>query len=483
MDETRPAAWPAVEIKPKPPGCDADHPAGRRADGATSLDRGRKGLSPFHESLASDSLKTLIAFGAAVLGGLVVGVLLARGLGPAGRGMFELGKTLAFVVAVPAGLGLGRAAVFFLPRRLIAPAELFGAVTLGAVTGTAIAVVLAFVLLATPDWHGLSSLDVALICASVPLASYYFQGESALRGVGKAVWQRRALGIREIVFAGLLALVFLGEVSITTALLALVSHWLLANVLISIVLARSCGAPRIPWSSLRRLVGFGSSQALVAFVMLLHLRIDIPILHAFHGAEAVGQYAVGSGIAELVGFLGLAVGISLFPRSAASTAVEAKGGAATTAASVRGVLVLALVSALGLALIGPKLIEVLLGASFSAAVEPMRILLLGAVARAVYIVLHNDLSGRGRVRAVLVVGLATVGLNVALNLALIPVAGASGAAVASTLTYTTTAVVLLVLFARETAVPIRHCLIVRSDDVRALSSALRPASRRRAEGF
>jgi O-antigen/teichoic acid export membrane protein len=422
--------------------------------------------------LGRDAAATFGALMLTILGGVGAGIVIARTLGPEGRGLFELGRIMAVVVAAVAAMGLGRAAVFFRPRGQITDAGLYGAVVGALASGTVAGGGLAAVLYVTQSWHGLAGLEIALAAGAVPLVAFFSQGQAALRGIGQAAWFRRTLATREALFLTLLLVAFSLQASILVALVAWWAHWLLSASFVAWLLARHCGRPRIPAGAIGKLVVFGASQAFVGILLQAHLRLDAFVVQGFHGLAELGYYAVAFGLADLLAYGGRAVGLALYPRTAVSSAQDPAGGARRTARSLRVVLVFALAGASVLAVVGPSLVELLFGSRFAPAGVPLRVLLPGTVGMALFIVLQSDLSGRGRLRSIVVSGATVVGANLALTFLLVPGMGATGAALASSITYTIGAALLLIVFSRATGVPVRDCLVPRRRDAEAAARSL-----------
>jgi O-antigen/teichoic acid export membrane protein len=117
---------------------------------------------------------------------------------------------------------------------------------------------------------------------------------------------------------------------------------------------------------------------------------------------------------------------------------------------MRGAFVFALAGGAFLALYGPRLVEFVFGSQFSPAGDPLRALLPGAVALSILIVAQNDLAGRGRIWTVAGIAASAVGANIVLALLLVPSFGATGAGVASSVTYVLAAAWFLLVFRRAT---------------------------------
>ncbi|HEX7044409.1 MAG TPA: oligosaccharide flippase family protein [Burkholderiales bacterium] len=152
------------------------------------------------------------------------------------------------------------------------------------------------------------------------------------------------------------------------------------------------------------------------------------------GPPAAGQYAVGSDLAQYsLGLLLGAVNTAAYPL--AVRAFES-GGRAAAAAQLRRnselVFALALSAAAGLAALTPEIVDAVVGSGFREAAQVMPWIAFAAAAGAIKAfhfdaAFHLSRNSRGLVASS---GLATL-LNLALNIALIPLFGIVGAAFAS----------------------------------------------------
>jgi len=412
----------------------------------------------------------LTALALAIAGGVATGVLVSRVFGPSGRGTFELARALSSIVAAIAGLGVGRAAVFLRPRGVVSDREIFGVVCAAALSATGIAALLGVVVEAG-GWLSFRPLHLWLTCASIPPIAFYFQGQSALQGVARPAWFRRTLAVRDTFFFLMLLGALAVRPTLTLALAAWTAHWFLSAGTIALLLYTRCGPPRLPWGRWRQLSAIGSSQLLLGLLLGAHLRLDVVVLDLMRGPHDVGEYAVAVGVAEPITYGGIAIAMALYPRSAASSAQNAAGGAVRTARSLRAVLVLTAAAAAVVWAVGPWAIDLLFGPSFAAAGAPLRTLLPGVVGMTLFFVLQSDLAGRGRLWSVAASSVGATAMNVLFNLLLIPRFGVTGAALSSTLTYWVAAWLLLGVFTRTTGVPIRSCLVPRGRDARTVAAA------------
>jgi len=417
-----------------------------------------------------DAALTLVALALAIGGGVASGIVVARALGPHGRGTFALVQTVTGLIALVAGFGFGRAAVFLRPRDEVDDSELFGVVCGSLLPGSLVAVIAGFVITRTGVLT-LGNVNAWLMCGSIPLITFFYNAQAALQGIKQQAWFRRTLGLRDALFFLFVIVAVSAQATMRVVLIAWVTHWLLACTFMALLLYRHCGRPRFPVTRTRRLASVGASQLLLTLIIQAHLRLDVVLLDVLRGPTALGHYAVAVGAAEPITYGGVAVALALYPRTATSAAVNVSAGGVRTARSLRAVVALTALAATVLWVVGPRLLPIMFGARFEAAAAPLRALLPGIVGMTMFFVLMSDLAGRGKMKAIGLVSIGSVVANVLINVVLIPRYGPTGAAVASTITYWSAALCVLAIFSRCTGIPMLRCVVPRPRDARAIAAA------------
>jgi Na+-driven multidrug efflux pump len=109
--------------------------------------------------------------------------------------------------------------------------------------------------------------------------------------------------------------------------------------------------------------------------------------------------------------------------------------------------------------------------AFGESVLPFCLILPGIVSLSVSKVLSGYVSGVGDPGSVARVSVASLGVNVAANIVLIPRLGIAGAALASTISYTFHACLMTVLTSEMAGVTLRALLVPTMDDVRTVIRA------------
>ncbi len=382
--------------------------------------------------------------------------IIARWLGPAGKGTLSLALLVPNIAALFLSGGIAIANVYFVGSRRLSLDQLASSSTALGLVGTVLGVAVVG-LLARTGW--LSTLVpsvpsalimLAMISLPVLLLNAYF---SALLQGMQHIPTLNAVNVAQGVLTlalTLLLVVGLGW-GITGAVLAVFGSGLGGLAALTWLLRRH-GAhfrPRLDRTVLRRTYGYGLKGYVGNVLQYFNYRLDTFLVNGFLGPAAVGIYGSAVGLAELLWYLPNSVGFVIFPKASATRPEEMN----RFTPRVFGLtLALTAAGAVVLALLGPYLIALVYGPAFKASYAPLLALLPGVVLLGGGKVLTNELAGRGYAHYNSInSGMALV-LTVILDLALIPRLGVTGAAIASTIAYSVifvTAVFFYVLVSRR----------------------------------
>jgi O-antigen/teichoic acid export membrane protein len=414
---------------------------------------------------------------------LVSDVVLARVLGPEGKGAFLLVLVFSQLAALIVGLGLDRSLAVFAARSEQVARRAFANVALWTLLLGAVGVVAVYVLYGpVPGEVGgsgpLAPLLPPLTEREFLLGALALPGELAF-GIGlvgllgrERVLAYNALRLlrRGVLLVLLLALLALGTVD-------------LELVLVFNLVALALTAAGIIWAAARaRMVGFtpspkllgeqlwfGSRTVVGALAERLHFRADAFLLNMIVGVGATGVYSVALGLAETLWYLPAALGLVLFSR-AVRPGVDSGGIAASM---TRSMLALSVLAAIPLAVAAPTLVEIVYGPPFRDAGLALQVMLPGVIAYSVVAILSHYIiaaGAPGTATAVLIAGLM---VNLAANVVLIPQFGLIGAAAAASISYSATALLTVAAFRRLSGRSFAETLLVRRRDVGARASELR----------
>ena len=185
---------------------------------------------------------------------------------------------------------------------------------------------------------------------------------------------------------------------------------------------------------------FGLKGHLGNIAGFLNYRMDVFLVAYFVGASGVGFYSIAVGIAEMVGMLPSAVAIVLMREVASS---DGKMGWSYASISCRNIVFLSMLLTLSLLALGSPIINLAYGSEFSRSYPAMIALLPAMVALGIDRILSSYVTGSGRpILTTYAITIATM-VNLILNVILIPLWGITGAAAASSVSYSISAMIVV----------------------------------------
>ncbi len=434
-------------------------------------------------SLARQGLGTFAGRLLGFAAGLGASIILARALGPSGKGIYALAVLVAGLLLTFVHAGAGSAAVHHYGKRKLSLAEIVPALFwLSLVLGMAsvgLYVVLSPWLLITVLRNVQPELALLAVSA-VPLGIL-------ARYLNYVQLARNQIMGYNIVFVaptlatllGLGALMVAGELTAAGA----VYVWV-ASQAVQCAVAAALALRGIPlsWrasrSAVRSLLSYGVRVQMVLIANQLHYRGDLLILGFFRPPSEVGLYTIAVGIGTMLAFLPGAVGVVLFRRVSASD----ETASTASAMACRMTLLIMVGAAAVMAAVVPWLVPLLYGREFIPSIVGIWALLPGIVGLGLFKVLGSDLMGRGRPGLVGTYSFITLAINVGVNLLLIPRYGFVGAALASTVSYSLLGFMALVSFVRQTGISPGEVLVPRLADARKALAGLRRTSPQHGEG-
>jgi O-antigen/teichoic acid export membrane protein len=209
---------------------------------------------------------------------------------------------------------------------------------------------------------------------------------------------------------------------------------------------------------------------------ILIFRVDLLIVNHFRGAAETGVYAVASQVANLLTMLPGVIAMLLFPRVAAYQDPRGEFAIQVTRHVSFVMLIMCVVAAAG-----SFLLPLIYGARFADSTIQLLILLPGVCLIGIESVLVQHFTGTGLPLAIPVFWLITLAVSLGLNLALVPVFGARGAALTSTISYTLIFLFVAVYFCLKTSRRPAEIFLLRTHEFRNLLVQVRLASPTKSE--
>ncbi|MBI5506850.1 MAG: flippase [Deltaproteobacteria bacterium] len=398
--------------------------------------------------------------------GIFIGIITARTLGPANRGIFSV------VTAFPASLttltkfGQAQSTIYFIKReredvvRVASTAVIFGLVA-----GT-ILIVATYLLRDQIVGSMLKGVPLWALLAVLPMIPTLLV-ESYLYGVlqatdGFRVYNARLIGESILTLIGM-AVVLLwlgyslpGALAVAVTLRVVMVSWVLWTV------QRQHGLhAQFDFPLFRRMLRYGLKSHLQIIASHFNFKAGVYLCAYYLTPSEVAFYAIGAHLAERMMQVPQSLGLAMFPRLAGSSEERVH---AMTAAACRQTLAITVVMALALSLLGRFAIITLYGERYAPAAVPLVYIAWGIVMMSQYVLLSRDFTARDRqVINVIAAYVALLG-NVGLNVVLIPRLGIEGAAIGTATSYSVAALLLYVFFVRESGLPWYESLAPRASD-------------------
>jgi O-antigen/teichoic acid export membrane protein len=326
-----------------------------------------------------------------------------------------------------------------------------------------------------------SSLSTGLFILSLAtvLPSIYF-----------SLWSGLMYGsdeVKKVYFiSSLTAVVSLGMYALALALGATLSTvmWLGAGLLfvragMSAYSIRTKISPfNLSGPALKQSLLYGLALYVGLAVNTLHVRISQFLVESLAGPKELGFYALAVRIAEMVWLLDYVAAMASLYRV---TSADRQQALLTTQRTVRLVLILVLSASLAIFALAPLFVPMLFGEAFAPAVAPLWLMLPGIIAWSVGRSLSLFVSYQcGKPWLNTASAAVAFLVNIAANLFLIPRLGISGAALASSISYTVNFILIGWIFVRMSGVSLRETFSPSREDFTLVVRFLREQFFRRA---
>ena len=399
----------------------------------------------------------------------LTGMLLARLLGPEGRGELAAIQTWPTFIAILAHIGLTESIVYFSAKypdqskRLVTTTMLI--VAFVSIPFAVIGYLILPYLLASQSAEVIASSRLYLFL--IPIYIIIYIPLHALRGIQELkIWNLLRMS-PSLVW---LATIFIGIVNQSSAselvIIFLIGQVLLAIPLNIIVFSRLSGLFWPDFSFSRQLLNYGIPSVLSTIPTTLNLRLDQMLMAAFLSAEFLGIYVVGVAWSSAVAPLATAIGTIILPKIAGDKNKASQISLFSQASR------LGLFSIIGItvfiASLSGLMIPLIFGSNFGRAVPIAVMLCIAAGIRSYGDLLKSGLMGLGFPKYVL--GGETVGLVATLLFLplFLQIYELMGAALASLIAYSITTVFFLYISLRETNTPLVKFIALNDSDWKLL---------------
>jgi len=415
---------------------------------------------------------------AVIILGFAEQVLGARWLGPAGKGMLTSIMAYPVLLITIAEMGIRQATVYFIGKKTHTSEQVISAVCVLLVGTSLLGMLICFAcfrLFPPKDAH-FPVLLMVLAAGTIPLNLAVAYSKGFFLGWEITTKFNLLEGLSQSLrLALLIVFVRFFHWHVDGALTAIfISYGLVAIYAVFQVLCHV----RIIWQFDPRLilalVKMGIVYALALFLNMLNYRFGVIMITHWSTLKEVGYYGVGMGIVEQLWLLPNTLGTVVFSRSANSDDPLVFSRKVSQLLRVSFVALLALSGVLML-IVKPFILG-LYTQTFAGSIAVIEVMIPGVVIFAIYRILNMDLAGRGKPVLATYAMIPGLIVNIIVGILLIPKYDALGGAIASTISYTLSAIIFLFVYSHEVKIPVREILRYRTSDFAFITDRLRKSS-------
>lgn len=378
--------------------------------------------------------------------GFLTSVIVARILGPEGRGLYGVAGAIGAIGVQLGNLGLHASNTYYVAKdRKLLPALIGNTIIVSFVLGS-MGAGLAWAVFSI--WDNLTSLDGLLLILAlvwVPIGLAYMLLQNLLIGI-QAI---RAYNIVELVSQILGLVIIWGLIMFGTVTVESVFSAGLIALTISLIWALWKLRPYVShfptpsFALFKDNIHYGLKAYLSALFAFLVLRADILIVNYLLGAEQTGCYSISVSMANMIHLFPVVVGSIFFPKLCAIDDWFDKFRFAKTISIVMCAI---MIPGIVVAILSADIaVTFFLGHAYADSATPFKWLMPGILILSIEGIARRLLISDGYRIEVVCAWFITFIVNVCLNFVLIPKMGIKGAALASSISFALLAGMTIVL--------------------------------------
>jgi O-antigen/teichoic acid export membrane protein len=371
-----------------------------------------------------------------IFASLITSIIIARALGPEGRGLYALALTIGMVGVQFSNLGLHSSNTFHIARRPeLMPALLGNSLAVSFAAGGFCAVAGGALFYFFPDIAPVQGVLLILALAWIPFGLAFLLAQNLLLGI-QEIRSFNKIEIANKSASIVLILLIIGtdkssaETLFSCGLIAMTFALLLVIKSLMKHLPRS---PHLSMETFKSNLPYGIKSYLGSFIAFLLLRIDLLMVDHILGKRQTGLYDIAINLGEMVYLFPLVVSTVLFPKLSAIQDVREKW---ELSKNVGKSLLIVMVLLCGLALVvAHPAVNILYGPAFLGCIPVFLILTLSKLIMSVNSIYSNFVASIHVPLSSIPFGFLVLAVNVVLNWMLIESMGIMGAALASVISF------------------------------------------------
>ena len=387
-----------------------------------------------------------------------VGIITARFLGPAGRGLFYTSVQAPGLINTVGTLSIGEGLIYHIGKGKIKSDQIFGTVFMMVLGFTLVLSIIFYFLISLLNQHFFYQLPdkvIPLLFFLIPATMTEYFSASALRGLKVfSIVNKLTIVTRTNIFIFILTSLTFWSADLYRTIFAYAIALTLNALLYFIVLFyQSKFRFSISSNELNNVIRYSAKVHIGSLLTEVEYRLDIFILLFFLNATAVGIYSIGVTIAQILWYVSNSVNTVLFPYL---TSTSKKNVDFFTVRVLKYNFFINIFILFGLIIIGFPLVNLLYGTMFSEAYFVFLVLSPGLLSDTIARSLAAWLKGTNRTLTLSKISSVSLVVNILFCIILIPYWGVYGAAISSVISYTLRAVLLIKIFCKISKTPLYH---------------------------
>jgi len=405
-----------------------------------------KFLGRFHITIPSDLIQKVVeTFSTRVLlivFSLATSIIVARSLGPEGRGLYALAMTIGILGVQFTNMGLHSSNTFYVARDFNLLSPLMGnSLLISFSMGGLCAVIVGLIFYAFPEIAPIQGPILYMALAWIPFGLAYLLNQNLMLGIQET----RSFNKLEIFNKGIsviliVAIILSGWVSpdslFATAFLALLICLIWSFNVLNKHIARPIHLSK---SLFRKHLPYGIKAYLGSLVGFLLLRVDILMINQILGKKEVGLYDIAVNMSDMIYLFPIVVSTILFPKLSGITDIGEKWKLSKNTGIV--MLIIMTVICIGVAVLASPIIHLLYGKPFMGCVPAFLFLIICKFLMAANSIFSTFIASIYVPWTTVPFNFSILGINIILNLYWIEQYGIVGAALSSIICF-----LLLIIF-------------------------------------
>lgn len=393
-----------------------------------------------------------------ILCGVLTSIITARYLGPSGSGILATLIVYPDLLMSVGSMGVRQSTAFYIGQNKRSTSDIFSAMLSTWIFSSVVCLIACFILLKYVTKEEFSNTLIFLALLPLPFsllttyASGVFLGMNKIKEFNTVNWIPNVIKLISYVL-----LIIVLPLNIYGALIGislgyvilLFFVWRKIRSLIEIKL-------EFDFPLIKQLFSLGVIYAVCLLVINLNYKVDVVLLERLSTSFEIGIYTKGVSIVEHLWDIPTLLSTIIFARSA--TAKDNKLFSYKVAQLLRICFIVILLVSVVFFFASEFIMVTMYGKGFAPSATVQKLLLPGVLLLTIFKVLNMDLAGKGKPWVAMIAMIPALVINVILNFLWDAKYGANGAALASTISYASSAILFLYMYSKHVEIPISQIL-------------------------